>query len=172
MIRRTLVAATAIACLAALPAAGIAGDLIPVEDLILESITLLPKRCDTLHHVQTCDNYHVVGTGGGGFTNPVLEEGRSIVLDDREYTVTSVTQGYWLEDGSVVERVSSEGLLPGDSGSWVEITPNAGRFFRSTDWSDDGDGEIGASDLLSFEGEGEARIIDVRYLVRVRATSR
>lgn len=170
MNRRTLVAATAIVCLAALPVPGIAGELIPVEDLILESITLLPKRCDTLHHVQTCDNYHVVGTGGGGFTNPVLEEGRSIVLDDREYRVTSVTHGYWLDDGSVVEPMSADELLPGTSGSWVEIRPNAGRVFRAAKWTDDGDGEVGASDLLRFEGQGEARIVDVRYLVRVRAT--
>lgn len=167
MIRRTLVAATAIACLAGLPATGIAGEPIPVEDLILESITLLPKRCDTFHHVQTCDYYHFTPAG---FTNPVFEEGRSIVLDDREYTVTSVTQGYWLDNGSVVEPVSAGGLLPGATGSWVEIKPNAGRVFSSASWSDDGDGEIGASDLLSFEGQGEARIIDVRYLIRARAT--
>lgn len=162
MIRKTLVVLVAVACLALLPSFGSAEDLIPVEELILESVTLLPKRCDTFHHVQTCDNYHVVGTGGGGFSNPVLEAGRSIVLDDREFTISSVTEGYWLDDGSVVER--------NESGSWVEIRPKAGHVFAAANWSDDGNGEIGVADALDLDGQ-LAKIIDVRYLVRVRATA-
>jgi len=120
------------------------------QEMILESQSKIQpelKACDTLHHEQTCDRYHVVGV-----------EGQNLNLDGQEYTITWMGLGYYFAGGLILQAT--------EDGRWLEVAPQQGQLHTAS-WIDtDASGAVSISDSLVIDGKA-LTLKDVRMQVRV-----
>lgn len=124
----------------------------PGESMFMaSSSTQLQKleECDTLHHEQTCDRYHVVGVGS---------QQASVNLEGQQFNVDWSGVGFRLDTGAVITRT--------DSGSWEQVYPSRSAV-QVTDWNDvDGSDYLTVTDSLQVDGQ-PAKVTDQRLYLWV-----
>lgn len=114
--------------------------------------------CDTLHNTLTCDSFHI--------EKPAVAVGTKLKLGGKLYLVEWMGQGYYLENGLVLE------LLGGPSTElknqrWFEVYPKQGRIHISSSWQDsDRNRRLSIADALTLEDGRSLRIREVRLHVR------
>jgi hypothetical protein len=153
MKRLPLVFGAMVMCVGLFPFAGSA------ETLLLEStaprVESLEglKVCDDMHHVRTCDIYHIEPPFAYASTE-------TLILNGKAYRIEWSGKGYYLESGLILQQQANH--------EWVEVYPNHGTVHPLASWNDvDKNGAVGIGDRLEL-GEGTFdRVIDVRLHIKV-----
>ena len=136
------------------------------EPFLLEGgiATAVLQKCDILHHVRTCDEYHVVAVS-------TLGAGQPITLDNKAFVIKWAGAGYYTDSGVILH--TTETAAPGLVGQqWTEAYPEQGRTFTSTAWKDlDNNQKLSTSDVLVLNSGTEIKIKDVRLNLWVEPVS-
>ncbi|HSS77189.1 MAG TPA: hypothetical protein VLV54_10640 [Thermoanaerobaculia bacterium] len=138
--------------------------LIPVASRSQQAIFEAPpgvdelSACDFLHHVVTCDSFHIETSS--------VAVGTKLNLGGTVYVVEWMGPGYYLESGLVLELMGevSAGLK---NQRWFEVYPKQGKIHISSSWQDgDRNQRLSIADTLTLEDGRALHIRDVRLHVR------
>ncbi len=144
------------------------------ERMFMSAQTAAIKACDTLHHEQSCDRFHVdkVKKELQFQANPAslanssalpVSPGNEIKLNGVSFQIAWAGEGYRLDSGMVVA------LDPQDSKSWLQIYPTI-QPVNVSDWSDaDASSYLSAADLMVIDGTSH-KVKESRFCLWVETT--